>query len=216
MEVKHLSKQAGFNIISKPAGITMDKLARFGLPAHRLDRYTSGLLILAKNNKTLSYFQSQFKQRKVDKRYLALVLGNPPTRGKIEGYLARDPSRKRPFIFSLSAVGRERGQWRWSKSTYQTMKRFVYNGKNLSLLEVKILTGRTHQIRLHLSSQGFPILGDRVYNVKESRQLSEQLKVPRQFLHAGWLAFRHPVTGKKMRFKDRLPSDLEKILAKLK
>lgn len=216
MEIIKKHKDNDIVVISKPPGIETAELEHIGLPAHRLDRDTSGLIILARNEKALNPLQKQFKNREVKKKYLSLVLGETPKKGMIKGYLCRDPSRKKPFVFSSLGIGKERGRWRDSKSNYKRLKTYQTGDKTLSLLEVAISTGRTHQIRIHLRHEGFPILGDKVYNIKKSRQLSKQLEIPRQFLHASSLAFKHPITGKKMEFKDKLPQDLKKILNQLK
>jgi len=161
---------------------------------HRLDRDTSGLMVVAKNSPAQQSLISQFKARSVVKAYQALVKGHlTPEHGIIEAPIGRDPrNRKR---MAVVAEGRE------ARTQYQVIK---YVG-NYTLLEVRPETGRTHQIRVHLSAIGFPVVGDKVYGVK-SAYLS------RQFLHASRLGFHLPSTGEYVEFTSDLPPDLAQAL----
>lgn len=161
---------------------------------HRLDRDTSGVMLVAKNKVAQDNLIDQFKTRVIVKAYLALVKGRlTPERGIIEAPVGRNPrNRKRMAVVS---GGRE------ARTGYQVVK---YVG-NYSLLEVILETGRTHQIRVHLAAIGYPVVGDAVYGVK-SPHLS------RQFLHACRLGFKLPSTGEHVEFKSELPKDLEQAL----
>ena len=161
---------------------------------HRLDKDTSGVMLVAKNNVAQANLVDQFKARLVVKAYLALVKGRlTPENGVIEAPIGRDPrNRKR---MAVVAEGRE------ARTEYQVIK---YIG-DYTLLEVRPQTGRTHQIRVHLSAIGYPVVGDKVYGVK-SAYLS------RQFMHACRLGFKLPSTGKYVEFKSELPPDLAQAL----
>ena len=168
--------------------------------AHRLDRDTSGLLVAAKNDAALSGLQAQFKEHEVRKVYLALVAGRPdPPAGRIETLIGRSthdrkkmsarPARGRPAVTHYETV-RGYGDW--------------------SLLRVRIETGRTHQIRVHLSHIGHPVAGDPVYGRGPAALLPGP--APRQMLHAAGLAFRHPRTGRALAFTAPLPADMQGLL----
>ena len=161
---------------------------------HRLDRDTSGVMLVAKNKVAQANLISQFKTRTIVKAYLALVKGQlTPERGIIEAEIGRDPrNRKRMAVVT---EGRE------ARTEYRVIK---YVG-NYSLLEVILETGRTHQIRVHLSAIGYPVVGDQMYGVK-SPHLS------RQFLHACRLGFKLPSTGEYVEFTSELPPDLAQAL----
>ena len=161
---------------------------------HRLDKDTSGLMVVAKNDIAQLNLSKQFKAHSVIKAYLALVKGRlAPEQGIIEAPMERDPrNRKR---MAVVAEGKE------ARTEYRVIK---YIG-NYTLLEVMPQTGRTHQIRVHLSAIGYPVVGDKVYGVK-SPYLS------RQFLHACHLGFKLPSTGEYIEFTSELPPDLEQAL----
>jgi len=161
---------------------------------HRLDKDTSGLMLIAKNSTAQAKLVNQFKARSVVKAYLVLVKGYlAPEHGIIEAPIGRDPrSRKR---MAVVAEGREA----------RTQYRVVKYTDNYTLLEVKTETGRTHQIRVHLSAIGYPVVGDAVYGVK-----SDYLS--RQFVHACRLGFKLPSTGKYVEFDSELPPDLAQAL----
>ena len=161
---------------------------------HRLDKDTSGLMVVAKNDIAQLNLSKQFKAHSVIKAYLALVKGRlAPEQGIIEAPMGRDPrNRKR---MAVVAEGKE------ARTEYRVIK---YIG-NYTLLEVMPQTGRTHQIRVHLSAIGYPVVGDKVYGVK-SPYLS------RQFLHACRLGFKLLSTGEYVEFTSELPPDLEQAL----
>jgi len=164
---------------------------------HRLDKNTSGLIIVAKNDAAHRDLSDQIKTRSVIKRYLVLVEGClSPDRGIIEAPIDRDPShRKRMAVVS---EGRE------ALTQYQVIK----NMGNYTLLEVTIKTGRTHQIRVHFSAIGFPVVGDEVYG-----KMSPILN--RQFVHACYLGFRLPSSGEYMELRSDLPVDLKEALERI-
>jgi 23S rRNA pseudouridine1911/1915/1917 synthase len=164
---------------------------------HRLDKDTSGLILVAKNRLAQANLSEQFKSRTVSKAYLVLVKGKlTPDRGIIEAAIGRDPlNRQRMAVVSK---GRE------ARTEYRVVK---YIG-NYSLLEIKPETGRTHQIRVHLAAIGFPVVGDAIYGFK-SPHLS------RQFLHASKIGFHLPSTGQYVDFTSPLPPDLEQALREI-
>lgn len=167
---------------------------------HRLDRDTSGLLVVARTPQARDALRAQFKASQVRKVYLALVIGRPEhEQARIDAPIARDPrDRKRMAVV-------EGG--RAAITDYQVRERLG----NYTLLEVRPLTGRTHQIRVHLAAIGHPVAGDRVYGPER-----QKLHLRRLFLHAAELTFRHPVTGQEMTFRAPLPEELEQVLRQLR
>ena len=163
---------------------------------HRLDKDTSGLLIVAKSAGARSALQAQFQARQVEKVYLALVHGVlPAPAGLIDAPIGRDPRQRKRM--AVVAEGRP------AVTAYRVLEPLG----EYALLEVMPKTGRTHQIRVHLAFIGHPVVGDEVYGRRRSR-----LACPRQFLHAARLSFRHPVTGRPMEFSAPLPPDLQTVL----
>lgn len=181
---------------------------------HRLDKDTSGLLIVAKNPEIQAKLQTEFQERKIKKTYLALAVGKvDPPDGKIEAAIVRGKAGKQKiqnFSFSFSKKIRP------AVTFYKTVRNYIFENQTLTLLEVKPQTGRMHQIRVHLKYIGYPILGDPLYNTKQSRNISKELGMDRQFLHAEKLEFTHPLTQKEIRVESELPADLENILEKIK
>lgn len=169
---------------------------------HRLDKETSGLIVMAKNEKTHRWLQDQFKTRTVKKVYLALVDGKPPTpTGRIEAEIARDPSHRKQMAVVSDGRGRP------AVTEYQTLEQFA----DFTLLEAHPLTGRTHQIRLHLAFLGCPIVGDTVYGHKKS-----SLELDRHFLHAARLSLRFPGEKELHTFEAPLPPELLKVLEEVR
>ncbi|CCU79547.1 Ribosomal large subunit pseudouridine synthase D [Halanaerobium saccharolyticum subsp. saccharolyticum DSM 6643] len=167
---------------------------------HRLDKDTSGLLIVAKNDKSHKELAKQFKNRTVDKYYYALIEGNLAyKKGKIDAPIGRDPKNRKKM-----AVRKRR-----SKKAISRFK-IIEEFKTHTLVEVKIETGRTHQIRVHFSYLGHPVVGDKKYGSKNT------LNAKRQLLHARKLAVKHPTTGKKIVFEAELKDDFKEILNKLR
>lgn len=168
---------------------------------HRLDKDTSGLIIVAKNDDARDNLRRQFKERQVEKLYLALVEGNvEPGRGMIDAPIGRDAKRRKRM-----AVVRKGG--REAVTQYQVLE---YLG-DYTLLEVRPLTGRTHQVRVHLSFIGHPVVGDAVYGYRKQR-----LGLKRQFLHAQRLGFHLPSSGEYVTVTADLPQDLREVLDRLR
>lgn len=152
---------------------------------HRLDKDTSGLMIIALNENSMFKLKDIFKNRKIIKKYRAIVLGKmPETEGTIEGYISRSTRNRKLMMLSDSG--------KYSLTTYELKE---YN-EGFSYIELNLHTGRTHQIRVHLSSISHPILGDRDYNTSKSK-----FNVQRQLLQAFYLEFHHPVSGELMKFE---------------
>ena len=163
---------------------------------HRLDRYTSGVLLVAKNDAAHQHLAGQFAARKVEKTYLALVHGNvKPDRGRIEKPITRDPRQR---VRMTARLARGRAAW----SEYHVLRRFA----GFTFLEVRIGTGRTHQIRVHLASIGHPVVGDGLYGAPA--RIAGQPGLPRYFLHAHRIRFTQPTTGEPVTVESPLPSDL--------
>ena len=169
---------------------------------HRLDKNTSGLILLAKNERAHRWLQEQFRLRKVEKSYMALVDGHPPTpNGRVEATIGRDPQHRKHMAIVPPAKGRE------AISEYHTLESFAQH----TLLEVHLLTGRTHQIRLHLAFLGCPIVGDTIYGRRHA-----SLPLARHFLHAARLAIRLPAEKNIRSFSAPLPPELAGVLEDLR
>jgi 23S rRNA pseudouridine1911/1915/1917 synthase len=169
---------------------------------HRLDKETSGLILLAKNERAHRWLQDQFRLRKVEKAYLALVDGQPPTpAGRVETYIGRDPSHRKQMAIVPESRGRE------AISEYKTVESFAKH----TLLEFHPLTGRTHQIRLHCAFLGCPIVGDGIYGRKK-----HSLEISRHFLHAFRLKIVLPGEKETRHFEAPLPDELEHVLTSLR
>ncbi len=174
---------------------------RLGI-VHRLDKGTSGVIVVARNKASLLHLMNQFQERTVDKTYLALLEKTPKSDvGRVEAPIARDPrQRKRMWV---------------NRDGKNAITEFIVLDDKFiderALVKLKLLTGRTHQIRVHMAFIGCPVVGDTVYGFRKQR-----LKLKRQFLHATELSFDHPTTGERMTFTAPLPSNLENILDKLR
>ena len=174
---------------------------RMGL-VHRLDKGTSGLIIIAKTSGALQALMRQFQERGVDKTYIALLERTPPTTtGRIEAPIARDPKQRKRM--TVQRGGKP------AVTEYTVIDDDFRDGQ--ALVEVKLLTGRTHQIRVHMAFIGCPVVGDTVYGFRKQR-----IKMKRQFLHAAQLCFTHPVTGERLCVESELPVGLQNILSKLR
>jgi 23S rRNA pseudouridine1911/1915/1917 synthase len=169
---------------------------------HRLDKETSGLIVMAKNDAAHRWLQDQFRLRKVEKIYLALVDGAPPTpTGRVEAAIGRDPSHRKKMATMPPGKGRE------AVSEYKTLESF----KAHTLLEFHPFTGRTHQIRLHCAFLECPIVGDKIYGRK-----SQSVQLDRHFLHAARLKILLPGEKKPRQFEAPLPDELQAVLAELR
>ncbi len=167
---------------------------------HRLDKDTSGLMVVAKNDRAQRALQRQLKDRDVRKTYLALVRGVPaPREGTIAAPIGRHPKNRKKM--AVVADGRE------ATTRYRVREEIA--GGQYSLLEVEPVTGRTHQIRVHLAAVGHPVVGDATYGRPSAA-------VGRQFLHAHKLAFGMPLGGRTVEFESPLPADLREALSQLR
>jgi len=175
---------------------------------HRLDKDTSGIVIIAKTQSAFVNLQCQFKERRVEKKYLALVHGKIElAAGTIKAAISRSPFNRKKFGVFLG--GRE------AETEYKILR--YYDIKKLgkfSYVELWPKTGRTHQIRVHLKYIGHPVVGDEVYAGRKTYR-ADRRWCPRQFLHAAFLSFTHPQTGKSVEFSSLLPADLKEALARL-
>jgi 23S rRNA pseudouridine1911/1915/1917 synthase len=184
-------------ILAHCPGLTMNSdVMRPGI-VHRLDKDTSGLIVIAKNDFAREYLVAQFKSRAVNKRYLVVVKGRlSPEQGIIEAPIGRDPHHRRRMAVTESG--------KHATTQYQVRKYL----DNYTLAEVSPATGRTHQIRVHLSAIGYPVVGDPTYGIKSAL-------LARQFVHAYLLGFRLPSTEQYQEFTSPLPADLQHALEHL-
>lgn len=176
---------------------------------HRLDKGTSGVMVIAKNDLAHKHLSQQFKDRTLDRRYLAICYGVPTEKeGEIKGNIGRSPQNRKKM--ALIKTG--------GKPAHTTYKVLSQNSLGFSLVELKLYTGRTHQIRVHLTHLGHPLLGDPAYGRK--RHLPQELTpeqqhaiehLDHQALHAYKLAFTHPATGEYLTFSHPIPDDMQKI-----
>lgn len=182
-------------------------VARPGI-VHRLDRDTSGCLVVAKNDLTHRTLQEAFATRQVEKRYQCLVCGDlQPPQGEIRAKIARHPVQRKKMAVTT-------GDGRDARTTYRLLERL----HSASFVEAQIHTGRTHQVRVHFLHLGFPLVGDSVYGARANRRLAEETgwEASRQMLHARQLAFRHPRTNQWVEFNAPLPEDFRNALELLR
>lgn len=186
----HAPEMAGIGGIKRPGVV------------HRLDKETSGLILLAKNDHTHRFLQDQFRLRKTSKNYITLVDGKPPTpSGRIEAPIGRDSVHRKLMAVTAMHKGRE------AITEYHTLESF----REHTLLEVHPLTGRTHQIRVHMKFLGCPVTGDTVYGHRHAT-----ISLNRFFLHASQLTILLPGEKTLCTFSAPLPAELEKVLVKLR
>jgi len=194
---------------------------------HRLDKDTSGLIVVAKNDRTHTALAEMFSSRQIKKTYVALVQGTVErAKGTINASVGRDPVRR------TRMTAKPFGDARTAVSHYEVIRRLANRFGKFTLLRVRIETGRTHQIRVHMSSIGHPVVGDTLYGgsghltdqaasqaatSKAARRKAEpeKLKLGRNFLHAAQLEFPHPRTGKLLQLEAPLPAELEAFLSRL-
>ena len=228
-ELTLLQQDPSLIVVDKPAGLTVHPgagrasgtlvhrlLARFpeiegvggpGRPGivHRLDKDTSGALVVARTREAYRALQQAFSGRRVEKRYLAVVYGAPePARGEIASPIGRHPDRRKQM--TVRADGRP------ALTRYRT----VAAASGVALLEIDLATGRTHQIRVHLKSIHHPIVGDPIYGESRWKALPGPVRsalraFPRPALHAWRLAFEHPATGERIAFEAPVPEDLREL-----
>lgn len=237
-------------VLDKPAGLVVDKsetqnadtledwlrlraskvspwsLLRQGI-VHRLDKDTSGLILVAKTQEALENLQKQFGERVVKKEYIALVHGLVESGGRIEGAIGRNPGNREKF--TVLEDGKE------AVTEYEPIQRLAFRAERIveifpdfskiqlrklnairyldyTLVRAKPHTGRTHQIRVHLKYKGFPIVADEKYVGRKMYRLDKRW-CPRQFLHAAKIGFFHPVSGEWIEFESPLPEDLKEALS---
>ncbi len=226
-ELPVLHDDAALVIVNKPPGLVVEpvggsvpsvvELVAARLPpfdveglaqpgvVHRLDRETSGCLALARTDAAVAALDRAFQEKQVDKRYQALVLGETPERERLEGAYGRDPKDSRRFTTKVRSARR-------AALTYEVRERL----RGATRVEVKLETGRTHQIRVQMSEAGFPVLGDSVYGPEETRQHPAAKALGRHALHALRLSLPSPATGARVGVEEPLPEDFLRALALLR
>lgn len=171
---------------------------------HRLDKDTTGCILFAKTDFAFRHLSKDFAEHRIDKRYTCIVYGNPPLNtGKIEVPIARKMSDK--TLMAVSTDGK------YAKTTWTVRERF---SSNYSWLDVRIFTGRTHQIRVHMNYIGHPVAGDTTYN--KLAQPEPMITFPRIMLHAQFLTFSHPRTGEIVKLEAPIPEDFQSIIRQLR
>lgn len=183
-------------------------VARPGI-VHRIDKDTSGLLVVAKTDPAHEGLAAQFARHSIDRRYLAIVAGTPvPPAGKVDAPLARSSHDRKKMAIVEGARGKRA----------VTHYRLIESLNGASLVECRLETGRTHQVRVHMSSIGHPLMGDPVYSRARTgnRAVLERLNFKRQALHAAHLGFTHPITGDKLSFDSPLPADMQELFSSLR
>ncbi|MDI1472883.1 MAG: RluA family pseudouridine synthase [Thermodesulfovibrio sp.] len=213
-------------VLSKPAGMVVypcaghkegtllnalayhfKKLANIGAPlrpgvVHRLDKDTSGVIVIALDDRAYYGLVEMFKKRQVKKEYLAIVYGELKEGGTITLPIGRAENDRKKMSTKAKRAKEAITEW-------QVLENF----KNYTLVKVKIITGRTHQIRVHFSAIGHPLLGDRTYGRKTYIEKgNKKIPVLRQMLHAWRIEFKHPVTGENLKFESPLPEDMKKVV----
>ena len=168
---------------------------------HRLDKDTSGLMVVAKTELAHRALAADFAARRIERAYQAVVWGMPPASGEVAGSIGRNP-RDRKKMAQVERGGKP------ALTRYHRLEAF---GNMAALLECRLATGRTHQIRVHLAAVGFPLIGDPVYGRKRAPKIFH-----RQALHAYLLGFRHPASGEMLRFTSALPDDMTQLIATLR
>jgi len=169
---------------------------------HRLDKDTSGLMVVAKNDAAHAMLKDQFQERTLSRVYKAVVIGTPwPRRGEVDAPIGRHPTNRRKMAVS------DRGKPALTR--YRVLE--SYGGDRAALVECQLATGRTHQIRVHMASLGHGLLGDPLYGSREVAGL----RFPRQALHAAQLSFIHPATSQPVRFSSELPNDIRELIRSL-
>ena len=207
-------------VLNKPAGLVTTKegrkeektvedwieknrpndLPRSGI-VHRLDKGTSGILLAAKTLESLNNLKSQFKNRLTAKHYKAMLCGDVSFEGEV-----KVPIDRSKYVFGKFGPGWN-GKQAWTK--FKLIKKYSYNGKKYSLVDIDLKTGRTHQIRVHFSYLNWPLLGDKLYGGEMV------LGIERPFLQAYYLEINHPVSGERLHFEIDLAKDLKQVLSQL-
>ncbi len=181
-------------------------VARPGI-VHRIDKDTSGLLVVAKTDRAHVALATQFADHSIERRYSAVVAGVPaPPAGRITTHLARSDANRQKVAVVAAPKGRHA----------TTHYRLVEALKGAALVECRLETGRTHQVRVHMAHIGHPLVGDPVYGQGRLADIRRELGFHRQALHAAVLGFRHPVSGRDLRFESALPADIQQLLSRLR
>ena len=180
-----------------------DPDSRYGI-VHRLDKETSGVMLVAKTKEAFDKLQAEFKAREVQKTYTALLHGHVEPEGRIEATVGRLPWRRERF--GIIPGGRS------SVSEYKLVKFYPEERGGYSLVEFYPKTGRTHQIRIHAKHFGHAVVSDEFYAGRKTAR-NDRKFCPRLFLHASSIKFIHPVSGEEVEFKSELPEDLQNVLA---
>jgi len=177
---------------------------------HRLDKETSGLIVVAKNDDAHRKLSAQFAAREVKKKYVALVHGwVKKDSGTLAQSISRDPVRRMKMTARLEGG-------RAAVTHYRVVRRLDTKFGKFTLLDVRIDTGRTHQIRVHVAAMGYPVVGDTMYGApRQARGKNAVIALPRNFLHAAELEFKHPRTGETIALKSELPAELREFLRKV-
>ncbi|MFL5345801.1 MAG: RluA family pseudouridine synthase [Hyalangium sp.] len=191
-------------LVARSPPFDVEGLAQPGV-VHRLDRETSGCLILARTDEAMAALDRAFQEKRVDKRYWTLVLGEAPEQGRLEGPYGRDPKDPRKFTTRVQSARR-------AALSFEVRERL----HGATLLEVKLETGRTHQIRVQLSEAGLPVIGDAIYGPAEVRSHPAAQALGRQALHALRLSLPRPSTGQLLQVEAPLPEDFQRALALLR
>jgi len=174
---------------------------------HRLDKDTSGIIIVAKNRKVLSALSKLWQSGKVEKYYTALVLGQINDSGEVRTDIGRNKANRKKMAVADSGKP--------ALTKYSKIGEFHYNQSTLSQVVVRIVTGRTHQIRVHMKYIGHPVIGDQTYFTKDSKRISDDLDANRQMLHACKIVLKLPADKKKVEVTSDLPDDFQTVLHKL-
>lgn len=179
---------------------------------HRLDKLASGLLIIAKTQEMFEHLKKQFQERKVEKIYTALVYGKiAKDEGKINFPIKRSGQGNKMAALPMTYKGEAQEDGRTAITEFEIIKRYI----NYTLLKVKIKTGRTHQIRVHMAAYGHPIAGDDLYGAKKTKEKNKKLNLERIYLNATELSF-VDLENKKQKFKINLPENFKKFLKIIK
>jgi 23S rRNA pseudouridine1911/1915/1917 synthase len=203
--MKIIYEDENVQVVDKLAGVNSDD---FPKRVHRLDKDTSGILLIAKNEAALEFLQKQFEDRQVQKKYIALIVGHLKSeKGELKTLLDRAPGDRRKqkaYLPNEPKVG--------DKREAVTLYRLLQKFENYDLIEVEPKTGRKHQIRAHFVYLGHPLAGDKLYSFK-NQPVPDSLS--RQFLHASYLKIKLP-DGQEKEFFSELPEDLKEVINKLK
>ncbi len=194
----------------KSSGFVSDFQPAF---VHRLDKETSGVAVLAKTRLALRALNRQLKFKKIQKKYLALVVGEVRSHGSIRLSLQKQMDRERWLALMVPV---KRGGI-FAQTDYKRLELFELGGEKLSYVEAYPRTGRTHQVRAHFAGIGCPIVGDDLYgNAKLNERLRRELGIERMLLHAAAIEFLHPTTGQTVRCEASLPEDFQAVLRRLR